>query len=303
MERLVSVGIDGFSVGCYESEKAESGITAVFTPEENTAGISQMGRSPGTRETDMLRPFGRPNSRINAIALVGRSVFGLRAVEGLVHELYSHGEGIGTPALKVPIVPAAVIYDFFGNTEMPGEEWGKVAYHNRSTSFLTGRHGAGRGATIGKALGRHLAQPSGQGYHEVSGRGVTLGVLAVVNSFGWVFRPGADIPLGYNGPPNPLANLFRDGFQETPFATNTTLVVVITDAVLSKVEACIVAERVNSALYDVIRPFNTSYDGDTVFVVSSNRIPANTDYVSLLAQSAAQSSVLSVFVPLDNTAS
>jgi L-aminopeptidase/D-esterase-like protein len=295
LERLVSLNIDGFSVGCYESEEAESGITVVFAPDGNTAGMSQMGRSPGTRETDMLRPFGRPDSRVNAIALVGRSVFGLRAVEGLVWELYLRGEGIATPALKVPIVPAAVVYDFFNNTEMPDEEWGKMAYQSRSRSFLTGRHGAGRGATIGKALGRHLAQPSGQGYHEVVGRGVTLGVLVVVNSFGWVFRPGADTPIGYKGLRAPLVSLLENGFRESPFATNTTLAVVITDAVLSKVEACIVAERVNSALYEVIKPFNTSYDGDVIFVVASNKVPAKTDYVSLLAQTAAQRSVLSVF--------
>ncbi|MBI5605404.1 MAG: P1 family peptidase, partial [Deltaproteobacteria bacterium] len=54
-------------------------------------------------------------------------------------------------------------------------------------------------------------------------------------------------------------------------ATNTTIGVIATDAVLTKAQAQKVAQMAQDGLARAIRPAHTMFDGDTLFCLASNR--------------------------------
>ncbi|MEM0373028.1 MAG: P1 family peptidase [Sulfolobaceae archaeon] len=280
----MKIGIDGILVGGYTDENAKSGVTVIVPEVENTAGISQRGGSPATYGTDLLRPMHRRNQSINAIVLTGRSVFGFRAVDAVQTVLFDQGKGFKiTESFKMPIVAAAAIFDFYDNKILPTVEWGYKAMENLSNEIPVGRQWAGRGATVGKLRGLNYAKPSGQGYYEVEKNGLRVGVISVVNSIGNIYDESGKLIAGEES----------EEFNVT--ALGTTLGVVITNAKLSNSDACRVANAAENGFSAVIRPYNLSLDGDTVFTIATNQIEVSVDKVIALAQRAAMKSVLSIF--------
>ncbi|AOL17344.1 peptidase [Sulfolobus sp. A20] len=278
------ISIDGVLVGGYTDDNAKSGLTVVVMDNRNnTVGLSQRGGSPATLGTDLLRPLHRRDQSVDAIVLTGRSVFGFRAVNGVLLGLYEMGKGFKIGDMRVPIVAAAAIYDFYDNHILPTEEWGLKALKNLSQQIMIGRYWAGRGATVGKLNGIRDAKPSGQGYYELEKGKVKVGVISVVNSIGNVYDEEGNLIAGNESDEMRLS---------TP---GTTLGVVLTNAKLSNSDACRIASSAENGFSAIIRPYNLSLDGDTVFTISTNEVDVNVDDLIFLTYESSKKSVLSIF--------
>ena len=260
-----------------------TGCTVILCGVEGAVcGVDVRGAAPGTRETDLLDPSDLVE-RVHAIVLSGGSAFGLDSACGVVRYLEERGIGYETGVARIPIVPAAVIYDLGAGSPSvrPDSAMGYAACRNaRVEEVEVGRIGAGTGATIGKILGHGSASPGGIGMASAVIRGgYTVGVLVVVNSFGDVVNPetgqivaGARAPDGSwldtatalaKGPGSPLTAIRISGIE------NTTLAVVATDAVFTKAQARRVASMAHDGFARAIRPAHTMFDGDAIFALST----------------------------------
>jgi L-aminopeptidase/D-esterase-like protein len=261
--------IEGVLVGHWSDEKALTGCTVVVLPEPNTAGVEVRGAAPGSRETALLE-HGMRVEQIQAILLTGGSAFGLAAADGVMRGLEADGRGHVTPVARVPIVPSAVVFDLFlGDPSVrPGPDQGLSAYLASTGAPVTeGRIGAGTGTTVAKWRGLEHMVPGGLGSAVRTVGGSSVGALVVLNAVGDVFSINGESLTGGDPEPGPPAAL------PDPM-TNTTLVVIATDARLSRSELSRLAVRSNDALAVCIRPAHTRFDGDIVFTVScGNRDP------------------------------
>lgn len=280
--------VPGFRVGHWTDLQAQTGCTVILCPPEGAvASASFIGPSPGTREGVLLAPE-KTVERVHALLLTGGSAFGLAAASGVVRVLEERGVGHQTPAARVPIVPAAVIYDLaVGEAHVrPGDAQGEFAA--RAASDLPvprGRVGAGTGATAGKYLGGAGAAYGGLGSVCVERHGVRVGALAVVNPVGDVLDEVGGVLAGPGTGPG--ATAFTPGDVE-----NTTLLAVVTEHTLTKAECRRLADAAQTALGGVIRPSHTAWDGDSAFVLSAcTRPPADALLLGALVQEAVQAAV------------
>src|SRR5262249_45412027 len=185
--------VPGIKVGHAQDTVARTGCMVILCgPDGAVAGVDVRGAAPGTRETDLLEP-GNLVDRIHAVVLTGGSVFGLDSACGVVRFLEERGIGYESGAARVPIVPAAVIYDLgVGKAHVrPDSAMGYEACRRASEREVReGQIGAGAGATVGKIIGHDHASPGGVGTASIKLRdGATVGVLVVVNSFGDIVDP------------------------------------------------------------------------------------------------------------------
>ncbi|MDH4270294.1 MAG: P1 family peptidase, partial [Dehalococcoidia bacterium] len=175
----------GIKVGHYTHKKAATGCTVILCEEGAVAGVDISGSSPGTRETDLLRP-GNLVEKVQAVVLSGGSAFGLDAATGVMKYLEERGFGYETSAAKVPIVPAAIIFDLnIGDSKIrPGADEGYQACLAATNGKVTeGCVGAGTGATVGKILGMERAVKSGLGTaSQRIARDVVVAARVVVNA-------------------------------------------------------------------------------------------------------------------------
>ncbi len=273
--------VEGIRVGHAHDETRLTGCTVVLFPDNTTAGVDVRGGAPGTRETDLLAPECTVQ-HVNAIALCGGSAFGLAAATGVMTWLREHNIGYDVGFTKVPIVPAAVIFDLGCGDHLAfaSSEMGYEACSNASSGDVAeGCVGAGMGATVGKMPGL-TATKSGIGSYAITlPDGTTVAALAVNNAFGDIYREqtgeliaGARLPDGtfFN-----IAAQLRGGLAIPTFsASNTTLVVVATDATLSKSDCRKVAQMAQDGLARTIKPIHTPYDGDVIFAAATNARPA-----------------------------
>ena len=284
--------VDGITVGHVTDLEHLTGCTAVVCEDGAVAGVAVMGGAPGTRETELLRPE-NVVERVHAVLLCGGSAFGLAAADGATRYLAARGVGFETGAARVPIVPAAVIYDLgVGSPRVwPDAAMGEAACRGaRPGPVEEGCVGAGTGATVGKVMGIGGAMKSGVGTWSTRLRnGSTVGVLVVTNAFGDVvdvhtgaILAGARDP-GTGGFVGTAAYLQAHGLP-LAFPTNTTLGLIATDAALTKAQATRLALVAQGGLARVVSPSQTSLDGDTFFVLSRGGAP-----VDLMALQAAVS--------------
>jgi L-aminopeptidase/D-esterase-like protein len=241
--------------------------------------VDVRGGGPGTRETDVIGPFAG-TSEVTAVALCGGSAFGLAAADGVVRWLEENGHGYETPAARVPIVPAAVVYDLAeGDASARPEADAGYAACVAATEDTPerGRVGAGTGAAVGKIRGRERSTPAGIGYAVArSGAGETVAALAVVNAFGDVIGEDGTIvagPRGEDGETLSTAGIIA-GMKGPPDWTrleerNTTLVCVMTDATLDKAACARVARMASGGVARAVDPVFSDVDGDVVFCLSS----------------------------------
>jgi L-aminopeptidase/D-esterase-like protein len=269
--------VPGVRVGHWSDAEARTGCTVVLLPPEGAvAGVDVRGPAPGTRETDLLRP-GMLVERAHAICLCGGSAFGLAAADGVMRYLRERGVGVRAGPARVPIVPAAVVFDLASGASdrYPGAEEGYAACLRAESRAaeepLEGGVGAGTGATLGKLRGLERSSPGGVGSAAIRlPGGALVGALAVVNAVGDVVDEEGRLVAGVEG----RRLLLEEGVIEQPlFGANTTLGVVATDATLDKVRCAKLAELGHDALALAVRP-RTMFDGDTVFAVSTCRAPA-----------------------------
>jgi L-aminopeptidase/D-esterase-like protein len=254
--------VPGIQVGHWTDLEAMTGCTVVVLPEPNVVAGEARGAAPGTREYALLQP-GMRVQQAQAFLLTGGSAFGLSAADGVMRALEADGRGHETPVGRVPIVPGAVIFDLYPDfSARPGPDQGEAAYRDASDEPVpSGLVGAGTGATVAKWRGPEHRRPGGLGSAIRMAAGATVGALVVLNAVGDVFTLDGESLTGGDAEPGP-PNLTPEAF------TNTTLVVIATDAALSRLQLFRLVVRAHDALAACLRPVHTDFDGDMVFAAS-----------------------------------
>lgn len=267
--------IPGVRVGHWTEPVAATGCTVIVLPEPNCVAAEFRGAAPGSRESALLQP-GMSVEQVQAVVLTGGSAFGLAAADGVMSELEAEGRGHPTLAGPVPIVPAAVVFDLHVGdpTVRPGPDEGRSAYRAASSDpLVSGRVGAGTGTMVGGWRGLETARPGGLGSSLVEGEGFSVGALAVVNSVGDVFTLEGRSLTGGEPVPGPPA-------VPTGPIEQTTLVMLATDARLSRPQLGRLAVRGHDAIGVCIRPSHTSHDGDAIFAASCGQAVVEPDLVA-----------------------
>ena len=278
--------INGIKVGHATNATARTGCTVVLCEEGAIAGVDVRGSAPGTRETEAIRP-GRLVQKVHAVLLTGGSAFGLDAAGGVVQYLDERNVGFPTGHARVPIVPAAVIFDLgVGDARVrPDRQMGYDACLNASDEPVpSGTLGAGTGATVGKGPGVE-ASPGGIGSAcRQFTDGLLVGAIVVVNALGNVVHPKTGELVAGARENGAFVDITERLLGAELFAgTNTTIGVIATNASLSPAEATKVAEMGHDGLARAIRPAHTMFDGDTLFALSIGMHTSDVNTVGILA--------------------
>lgn len=281
----------GIRIGHATSAEHHTGCTVFLCPVGTVGGIDVRGPAPGSREAILLKP-NKSVTTINAILLTGGSAFGLSAADGVVKYLEERNIGHPTPIKNVPIVAAAVVYDLFlsGGTNPPNRKMGYDACQaaEDTGAIQQGNFGAGTGVTVGKWSGFEGTMKGGFGVAEVTEGDLIVGAAAVTNSIGDVLNSDGSVLAGARKPDGGwqvTSDPWRRFPEQPPqmSGTNTTLIVVGTNAVLDKVLANRLAERVHDGIAVAVRPAHTTHDGDTAYALATNHVTANFDLVANIA--------------------
>ncbi len=277
--------VPGIAVGHYTDRAAATGCTAVLPARPAVAGIDVRGASPGSRETELLRPLATVE-QVHGIMLAGGSAFGLEAATGAVRFLEERGIGLRRGDAVIPLVPSAIIYDLSLVTHRvrPTADDGYAACAAAAATFELGSVGAGTGATIGKLRGLAAAVKGGLGTASVGlGDGLVVGALVVTNPIGGVVDPGTGRVVAGPRVQDDLGRSFEDsisGLIENPPqrdpapATSTVIGVVATNATLDRKSAIRLAGAGQDAIAMCVRPAHLSGDGDTIFALATGEHPA-----------------------------
>jgi L-aminopeptidase/D-esterase-like protein len=295
--------IKGIKVGHAQNDEAITGCTVILCEGGAVGGIDQRGGAPGTRETDALHPM-HLVEKVHAIMLSGGSAFGLDAAGGAVKYLEERGVGFDVRVAKVPIVPAAILFDLgIGRADVrPDAAMGyESCLHASDGVTVEGNVGAGCGATVGKIFGITQAMKSGIGTASLEiGAGVIVGAIVAVNAFGDVIDPATNqiIAGARTIQKGPLRIGAADYFANTMdvmkglvgrtilgFATraNTVIGVVATNADFNKEQTNKVAQMAHDGLARTIRPAHTMLDGDTIFALATGEKNADVNIVGAYA--------------------
>jgi len=257
--------IPGIRVGHETNLEAGTGCTVVLCDTPAVGGVDVRGSAPATRETDLLRPMNLVEE-VNAVVLTGGSAYGLDAASGVMRYLEEHDIGYHTGVARVPIVPAAAIFDLaFGSpTVRPDAAAGYRACDKATTEpVMQGNIGAGAGATVGKMAGPSFMMKGGLGSASTQlSDGTIVGALVVVNAVGDVIDPQTQRVVA--GARNQAG---EDLVATNPFG-NTTIAVVATNASLTKEQVNKVAQMAHDGMALAIRPAHTMFDGDTIFALA-----------------------------------
>ncbi|MCS7078974.1 MAG: P1 family peptidase [Chloracidobacterium sp.] len=279
MENQTLTAIAGLRVGHFTEHRRPTGCTVVIFDQPAVAGVDVRGGAPGTRETDALAPLNLV-AQVHAIVLAGGSAFGLDAATGVVRYLRERGIGFDAGVARVPIVPAAILFDLHTGdpTVYPDADAGyQACLAATDAPVAEGAVGVGAGATVGKLLGMARASRGGVGSFALRlPRGVGVAALVAVNAVGDVRHPRTQqIVAGArreDGSFADLTALIRAGdltrFAPLPPASNTTIGVVAVNVPLTKPELTKIAQMAHDGLARTISPVHTPFDGDTLFAVS-----------------------------------
>jgi L-aminopeptidase/D-esterase-like protein len=267
-------------VGHATDPRGLTGCTVILCEGGAICGVDIRGSAAGTRELAPCLP-GHLVERVHALFLTGGSAFGLDAAAGVMQFLEARGVGFPAGKVRVPIVPAAVIFDLnLGSSKArPDAAMARRACESACQHVEEGSVGAGTGATVGKLLGIGHATKGGVGFASLAlSAGVLVQALAVVNAFGDVVDPSTGkIVAGARRAPssrrfvNTVEQMFKGRIRKSFGAGNTTLVAVMTNAALDKLQATKVAQMAQDGLARAIRPVHTQFDGDLVFALSVGR--------------------------------
>jgi L-aminopeptidase/D-esterase-like protein len=303
--------VPGLKVGHWTHTQAATGCTVILCPQGATAGVDVRGGAPGTRELALLNPLCLVD-KVHAIVLSGGSAFGLAAADGVMRWLEERGYGFDTRVARVPIVPAAILFDLhLGDAHVRPDGAAGYAACTAATDgpVAEGNVGAGTGATVGKLTGFEYCMKGGIGTasRQLAG-GIVIGALAAVNALGDVIDPTTQqIVAGARHPDgdgftdsqrfaarvlgSPLHNWMtrsaarREDAGENPTAMlgNTTLAVVATNVALNKTTATKVAQMAHDGFARAIRPVHTLMDGDTIFALSTGDLAGDPGLVGAVA--------------------
>jgi L-aminopeptidase/D-esterase-like protein len=294
-----SFAVPGFRIGHWTNTEALTGCTVMLCPPGTVGGCDVRGSSPATRETALLASE-KSIQEVHAVLLTGGSAFGLASADGVMRYLEERSIGYRTPWLKVPIVPAAAIFDMnIGDKNVrPASAQGYEACLGASeTAREEGNCGAGTGATVGKWSDGARRMKGGLGLVTLEEAGVTVGCVAVVNAVGdvvgadgRVLAGALDPQGGFRGEQHPLRAFSQ---RRGLLATNTTLMVLATTAKLTKVQANRLAQRAHDGMARAVVPAHTSYDGDIAFALSAGGAQAHFDVVAEMGAEAVAQAIRS----------
>lgn len=275
--------LPGLRIGHATDPVLKSGVT-VFLPDAPAIAAAHIaGGAPASRETDLLRP-GNSVERVDAIVLAGGSAFGLSAADGVMHWLAARRRGFAVGDIRVPIVPAACLFDLAnGGDKSPvtaaGEPiyalLGAAACEAAATSTGLGSIGVGTGAATADLKGGFGAAAT------KLADGTAVAAFVAVNPVGRVtlgecanfraapFEIGAE--FGGLGLPSPLPDDAADIVVKSSARarSSTTLAVVVTDCDLTRAAAKRLAVAAHDGIALAIYPAHTPLDGDTVFVLAT----------------------------------
>ncbi|RPJ59185.1 MAG: peptidase S58 family protein, partial [Acidobacteria bacterium] len=276
-----------------------TGCTAILVERGAVGGVDVRGAAPGTRETDLLDPVNTVD-RVHAVVLSGGSAFGLDAASGVVRYLEERGVGYQTAVAKVPIVPAAILFDLGvgGKPSIrPTAECGYAAAKGATSGPVAeGNVGAGAGATVGKLGGVGSAMKGGIGTASIrlAPNGLVVAALVAVNAVGDVIDPatGRIVAGARTDDGRGFANarqLIRTGKlrgRAGAAGASTTIGVVVTNARLTKAQANKVAQMAHDGLARTIAPVHTPMDGDTLFALATGDLEGEADLLTVGALAA-----------------
>jgi L-aminopeptidase/D-esterase-like protein len=297
------IDVPGLRVGNAQDDEALTGCTVILCEKGAVGGVDQRGGAPGTRETDLLKPVNAVE-KVHAVLLAGGSAFGLDAASGVMRYLEEKGIGFNTGVARVPIVPAAILYDLaIGRADIrPDLEMGYRAAASASANApAEGNTGAGTGATVGKIFGMAGAMKSGLGTASMEvGGGIIVGAIVAVNAFGDVVDPqtgkilvgarSTKLGLVQLGSADYFANtlavmktLVGRAILKLAMSRNTVIGVVATNAKFDKAQATKMAQMAQDGLARAIRPAHTMLDGDTIFAMATGQKKADVSIVGAYA--------------------
>jgi L-aminopeptidase/D-esterase-like protein len=273
--------VAGVTVGHFTDTRRPTGCTVVLTAHGAVCGVDVRGGAPGTRETDLLDPTSAV-SEVHGIVLAGGSAFGLDAASGVVRFLEERGVGFAVGSLRIPLVPAAILFDLaVGDPRIrPDANAGYAAASAANAKDVPeGSVGAGTGATVGKWMGAQRAMKGGLGTASIErGDGLIVAALVVVNAVGDVVDPtsGAVVAGARSADGGSVEGTMKALIEGVPAAlptgTSTTLGVVATNATLTKAQATKVAQMAQDGFARTIRPVHTPWDGDTIFALATGEL-------------------------------
>lgn len=280
--------VEGIRVGHWTDPVGVTGCTVVLPPEGTVGSCEWRGGAPGDREWVLLQPEQRVD-RVHAVVLSGGSAFGLATADGVMRWLEERSIGWDIPMLgvKVPIVPAAILFDLgVGDPKArPGAEQGYLACDAATDGQVpTGRVGAGTGCTAGKIHGPRFGSASGIGSASLSDGELVVAALVAANPVGEVLDEDGSVLAGSTAP------------EETPpmfgrTMQNTVIGVVATNAVITKAEAHSLAMAGQDGIAAVVSPAHTRYDGDVIFGLGTCRVSAPIDQVLALGAAVVKAAI------------
>ncbi|MFF2244781.1 P1 family peptidase [Arthrobacter sp. NPDC058130] len=267
-----------------------SGVTVILPPPGTVGSVDVRGGGPATHETDSLDPT-TLSSNVDAVVLTGGSAYGLATAGGAMRWCEENGRGFAVPGGLVPIVPAAAIFDLGRGgdfTARPDEEMGyaataAAAARQEGHDVERGNVGAGTGAAIGRGTYKGGVGTASLTLDNMSQEGpVVVGAIAIVNALGLPFD-ASGVNAARNANPGGAADLEPGSVRlsEERASTrrvsdspplNTTLVVVATNAVLSKADCKRTASAAHAGLARALNPSHTLADGDTVFALATGAV-------------------------------
>jgi L-aminopeptidase/D-esterase-like protein len=242
--------------------------------------------------------------RVHAVTLAGGSAFGLNAADGVMRYLEQRGVGFDTGLVKVPIVPAAILFDLDIGDPLtrPDADMGYQACSNASSDPpAEGNVGAGCGASVGKLFGMMAATKSGIGTASaLIDDHIVVGAIFAVNALGNIIDPATSRIIAGIRDLTPKADrgtdasAFMDSLDilQTVFkamgssalpANNTVIGVIATNASLDKGAANFVAQMAQDGIARTIQPAHTLLDGDTIFSLSTGKLEADVNVIGAWA--------------------
>lgn len=291
----------GIQIGHTTYPELYTGCTVFLCPDGTWGAVDARGPAPGSRELALLAPDKPEDKEVDAVLLTGGSAFGLAAADGVMKYLAEKGRGHPTPIRPVPIVPAAVVYDFFFNmgSFTPNAESGYnacVAAETYEGDIEQGNVGAGTGVLVGKWAGFEHMMKGGFGVSSIRVGDVVVAAAAVVNAVGDIVDDDGRVLAGARSSEggwevsrNPLR--YTEFRPPLPTGTNTTLVVAATNAKLSRSELARMTHQAHNGLAIAVRPSHTRHDGDIAFALSTRRVDAPIDLVNNLTVAAVSEAI------------
>lgn len=293
MKEIAITDIHPIRIGQVENSNAGTGCTVILNTNGMRAGLDVRGGDPALRESQLLDPL-MSTEIIHSVVISGGSSFGLDAAGGVMQYLEELNIGVDYGVAKVPSVVQANIFDLaVGKSDIrPDKIMGYQAAKNAYmlNNYRDGNYGVGCGATVGKICGILRAMKSGIGSYAIQIDDLKIGAIVVVNAFGDVYdwKTGIQIAGLLNENRCSLSNTLdfikqNASVLNLPSFGNTTIAVVITNAMFEKSKLCKIAGMAHDGIARSIYPVHTSVDGDSVFVLSVGSIKVNQDVIGTIA--------------------